>query len=308
MSEDSFIFNKYYDEIFSYDARTDKKIYLGNATNKKCRFCDRASSEVTFTNKAHAIPELLNNKGIISNYECDSCNNKFSETIENQLGIMLAPYRAIRQLRKKGGGKVQLSSSTKFKVNNGEFSVTTPIYKESTDNINIMTGIDAKGKLFLRIKSKVEYTPIECYMAYVKMAISIAPETEVYNLKWAIDWLMTESHTHEFKELMVVEQVVKMEFSSIYTKLYKLNPSCPFDIPTYAYMFAYCDFIITIYLPACGKKHDMELLKEIVWLPNMQLGANFFRSHRYEDMNVVNKVSVSLPYEYNGSEITWSIQ
>jgi hypothetical protein len=35
--------------------------------------------------EAHAFPEFIGNRELISNYECDICNERFSRTIEDHL-------------------------------------------------------------------------------------------------------------------------------------------------------------------------------------------------------------------------------
>jgi hypothetical protein len=307
MANDYFLFNKYYQEIFSFDARKNKKIFLGDKINRSCRFCGKTSPEVSFRNTAHAIPELLNNRQLFSNYECDVCNNKFSETVENQLGILLTPYRAIRQLKKKGNRTVQLSKTTKLKLVNGNFIVTMPFLKDKDDKSHVEYGTDREGKVFLRVTYPVEFNPIECYMAFVKMALSIAPDTEINNLHWAIDWLNDEPHIGMFDELLVIEQVSKIDFTYFYAKLFKLNISCPFNIPTYAFVLAYQDYIFTIYLPAFGKSYDINLLKTIPWLPNLQLGSSNSGTYSYWNMNG-EKVSIPYTFGYSSNHITLSIK
>src|SRR5258706_13901682 len=41
---------------------------------RACRFCFREYPEVTFRNKAHVFPQLMENKNIIHDCECDTCN------------------------------------------------------------------------------------------------------------------------------------------------------------------------------------------------------------------------------------------
>ena len=65
-----------------------EKRYIGEKSNQICRFCKKDKSMTRFKSIAHAIPELLGNKSIISHEECDACN-KFFATSEDHLGKML---------------------------------------------------------------------------------------------------------------------------------------------------------------------------------------------------------------------------
>ncbi|MDV4068904.1 hypothetical protein CMT34_11945 [Elizabethkingia anophelis] len=49
----------------------------------KCRFCGKDSSETTFKMESHILPQFIGNKFVVSNFECDQCNEKFSRILEN---------------------------------------------------------------------------------------------------------------------------------------------------------------------------------------------------------------------------------
>lgn len=48
--------------------KSNKKIVLGNNTEKRCRFCDKDSAETTFKKRAHIILEFMGNKYCFSNF------------------------------------------------------------------------------------------------------------------------------------------------------------------------------------------------------------------------------------------------
>lgn len=47
----------------NYHLNSSTLIYLGNETERICRFCNKNESEVSFNNISHAIPEFVNNPG-----------------------------------------------------------------------------------------------------------------------------------------------------------------------------------------------------------------------------------------------------
>ena len=67
---------------------------------KNCRYCKREEPLVSFKEKTHFIPELLNGSKSISYFECDSCNKIFSK-YENDFGRYTQFDRALFGLKKK---------------------------------------------------------------------------------------------------------------------------------------------------------------------------------------------------------------
>ena len=54
--------------------RPGTRVVLGEQNHRLCRFCGQGEPGTSFRHKAHAIPELLGNKSIFTNFECDNCN------------------------------------------------------------------------------------------------------------------------------------------------------------------------------------------------------------------------------------------
>jgi hypothetical protein len=91
-----------FSEIFSnYDIHVyclKKKYIYGNSdkSKRKCKYCGKTVIDgATYNEEAHAIPESLGNKTIISADECDCCNDKFSETIDLDILDYLKLFRLL---------------------------------------------------------------------------------------------------------------------------------------------------------------------------------------------------------------------
>src|SRR6478736_2593665 len=67
----------YSDEVLLH-ANATRTTFLGEKTNKVCRFCKRNSNETTFKMDAHVFPEFMGNRHLLSHFECDQCNVLFS--------------------------------------------------------------------------------------------------------------------------------------------------------------------------------------------------------------------------------------
>jgi hypothetical protein len=81
------------------------RTFIGNKTNRKCRFCGKNEEQTTFKRKAHAISEGLGNKKVFLFDECDECNDKFSVEIEPDLINYFSIFRTFYDVKGKGGSK-----------------------------------------------------------------------------------------------------------------------------------------------------------------------------------------------------------
>ena len=93
-----------YELKYKFDTNIDKKRYLGKNNNKICRFCDKTEPNTSFKKDAHVIPQLIGNHKLLSNFECDICNDLFS-IFENSLASYLGPLRTIAGIVGRKGTK-----------------------------------------------------------------------------------------------------------------------------------------------------------------------------------------------------------
>ncbi len=162
-----------------------------NAADRSCRFCQGREPEVTFKQVAHAAPELLGNRSLISMNECDSCNGFFGGGggHEDHLGKWSGLARAIAQIPKKSSGK------PKFKSNDGTFRVETI---DDRLHIHLPTGsVDEFLANGIPTKMDIEgdtrsqpYVPIRAAMALVKIACSLCPMEDLGQCRAAIKWIL----------------------------------------------------------------------------------------------------------------------
>lgn len=182
-------FTENYSTIFSDEL---KKQIIGNKKNKRtCRFCGFTSSETTFSNISHAIPESIGNKNIICVEECDSCNKHFSDYVEIHFDKYTKPYRNMSQI--KGKKKVP---SYKTKSKNSRIDSTNNILQVKGNNKDYILFDDSLNNRII-LKYELEpYIPEAVYKTFVKMALSVMPSSELKNFKEAIRWIMQKEHTN----------------------------------------------------------------------------------------------------------------
>lgn len=108
-------YQKYYSRITHYSLDTQEKVYLGDKNNRVCRFCGRSETNgANFKQTAHALPESIGNKTLISYYECDECNKEFGNKIENEYANYMNINHTVSGIR--GKKKIPLYENNNSKM------------------------------------------------------------------------------------------------------------------------------------------------------------------------------------------------
>ena len=177
-----------------------QKCTLGDRENQVCRFCGLSEPQVSFRTKAHAIPEFLGNKSLLTNYECDSCNQHFGTGIENDLANWTKPSRTLSRIRGKRGVPVikEHGAGKGWRIEyKSAFNVTQ--YEG-----NPIAEIDEEQKcITLRIK-RDPYTPVAVLKAFVKIAMTVLPEPELKHFRDTIDWVRCGDHSRPFVQSLPI--------------------------------------------------------------------------------------------------------
>ncbi|MBG8555001.1 HNH endonuclease [Hymenobacter guriensis] len=172
----------YASETFLADVPRPKPQRKAKAA-QKCRFCGRNGLETKFKHKAHLIPRLLGNEHLLSDFECDDCNLKFSAW-ENDLANYLGIFRTVRG----GTGNAKLptfKSSDKLVTARPGTFMGVPgsilIERAGLDN-DAFTIRDEEGIAEIKV-AKNPYIPINVYKALLKMALSVLDQDQVGHYK-----------------------------------------------------------------------------------------------------------------------------
>ena len=164
-----------------------KKIVLGSKPFI-CRFCGGKPPTKTFKKRAHAVSELLGNKTIISLYECDECNARFSK-FEDELAKMTLPMRAIGGVIGKNGVPT-LVSEIGGKKRKARLEIKSGTLHLSHDAGDVSLVEDDKEKTFTYSYSEQPYRPLGAYKALCKSAFTLLPEDELGNFAELRNWLL----------------------------------------------------------------------------------------------------------------------
>ena len=166
---------------------TGHKIYLGDMSNRECRFCGTKDPGL-FRLEAHAFPEFIGNKELISNYECDICNERFSRTIEDHLAKYTLLDRTIAQIKGKRGFPSVKSRSKRSRITVANNNIDIAYHPD--DNC---VDIDLDNRRVSIHGFRQPYIPRLAFKCLVKMAISLLPENELHHFTETIKWLNIEN-------------------------------------------------------------------------------------------------------------------
>lgn len=167
--------------------------------DRKCRFCNPEDSIAQkFKSKAHLIPELIGNKHLFSDFECDKCNALFSK-YENDLANFLGASRAL-SIANARSGKVKFKSPDKTFIVQKDYEAKDEIGKlriESHEEENNHFTLDAEGKKVTFHTVRASYNPYNVYKAFLKMGLSVIPAELVDDYKIAYAILRSQKKNEE---------------------------------------------------------------------------------------------------------------
>lgn len=189
VAEQLLLFAKNYDVASYHLLVADKQIHLSDRNAKVCRFCQRSHPQVMFRTVAHALPELIGNKSIISHYECDTCNGHFARNVEDHLGKLLSATSTLMMIRSKGG-----ISSYKTRAGKSRIDVKNGIIEMQnylTDNI---VALRPEENAMVVSAETQPFVPIAAFKCFAKMALSVMPETDVPDYGHTISWILNPDH------------------------------------------------------------------------------------------------------------------
>lgn len=167
---------------------------LKQKNERVCRYCGLGYPEVSFNKIAHAIPELLGNKKIISDSECDNCNQIFS-VYENDLAYSLGFLRSIFQINGKAGVPKFKSPDKTFVVKEGSLpGQDKPVMVfESNGKYVKNFKVDKHNKTLSILTHKQSYKPFNVFKILTKIGICSAKAYDVPKFKKAIDLLINQT-------------------------------------------------------------------------------------------------------------------
>jgi hypothetical protein len=173
-----------------------KKPKLKRKQDRVCRFCGKRAPEVSFRKTAHIIPELMGNRNLISDCECDSCNDLFS-TYEDAFAKFLGISRTLSSSKGREGIPTFKNPDKKLEARKNEKADGLLINFEGMDNQYFE--VDESGKKLTIKTTRHPYKPIHVYKALLKIAFGLLPEGELPNYEQCRLFLQSDKEDSKFK-------------------------------------------------------------------------------------------------------------
>ncbi|WP_186064815.1 HNH endonuclease [Burkholderia gladioli] len=216
---------------------TQEEVYLGAAEPRICRYCDKGTPDVSFDEKAHALPGLIGNQWLFDLQECDQCNALFGSTIDAHFGLWSASWRALERTPNREG------ASPKYSAYDG----TVHIESDDSNQRTIVEGMSDVGRYTIDPEAGVVdfkltrrgFAPSAVFKCLVKMAISVAPPDVRESLKHLKAWIRGEPESSEAFANVLLVLFIQMR-PTVYApgrfdfQLLRRKPEAPTDSP---YMF-----------------------------------------------------------------------
>lgn len=190
-----------FQEVYEIDHilfHPNKKKKLKPRKERVCSFCNRREPEVTFKKTAHMIPQLMGNKNLVSDQECDTCNQLFG-TYEDHLANFIGISRTISFLRGEHfAPKYKSPDKTLTLAQDEEAEVPRlKLVSEGMDNIHFTINESEKELVITAIKHT--YVPIKVFKSILRIAYSLIPPEEKEDYETTRRIIMSDEHDEKLK-------------------------------------------------------------------------------------------------------------
>jgi len=255
-----------YELLIIHFDRINRKTILGQKVGH-CRFCKKSAPEVSFKQKAHALPQFLGNNFLLSHYECDVCNEVFSRALENEMANFMKPFHTILGI--KGEKKIPIFKSKEVRFEFDEKGLIINSFNDSS-----LVGSLSEKEFSYNLKTD-KFIPIGMYKCLTKMALSIMPEADVALFDRTFKWLQEKEHVNTEFELdnlwVIYSQLLEdSTFPHMSATLLKKRSLTSPLLPSFIFRLSYSKFSFQIYLPLCDLDIDKKFtIHDFKYFPHL---------------------------------------
>ncbi|RUL65788.1 HNH endonuclease [Dyella dinghuensis] len=181
-----------YEQIGFWWMRKGYSERLGEKDVRVCRFCSKMKPEVSFSKKAHVVPQSLGNRGLISYYECDTCNEIFGGGIENDLGNWTKPARTMLRVHGQNGiPKLVGKGQSGWRIEGGaKGGLAISAHQDHMPHT-----VDEEKKAITFDLPRDPYTPAAVMKAFVRIGLTMMPAPELANFDDLMQWIKNPDHS-----------------------------------------------------------------------------------------------------------------
>lgn len=277
-------------DLFSFDENTRNKIGEHDKTKRVCRFCNKPNGEVSFKKVAHSISEALGNKKIITNDECDTCNEAFGSGIENDLILYLNLYRNVFGIKGKNG--VPKLKGKNFEIENkGTIEIKHYLTDEEVNNPN-------RDDFKLRLETMQELKSQNIYKALTKYALGVIDKSYLVNFQKTIEWI---NGTRNIEKLPKIAMLTSYELFSNHPKIIVyLRKNDDFNIPYAVAEFRFT-FLTFAYIIPLSDKDNIDFTQEADYIRFWDFFKHYSSVKNWKHLtmndNVARKFTMNLNFE-----------
>lgn len=203
-------YNENYHNLVNFRLNSGSRIRpLQDEGPQQCRFCGKKVGEInavgektSFRLAAHAIPEALGNRALLTKYECDFCNANFGKSIENDFGKWIKPLRTFSLIR----GKKKIPSLTqgtngswKILSHNGGLVTKFERGKEPFE-------IDKENKTITFNIDVEPYRPEYITKTFYKIFLSLIPKNVLGNFLNILGWVGYSQNSIDFAKSSILHE------------------------------------------------------------------------------------------------------
>lgn len=236
------LINQYY----YFNETIKPKVYIPIKQKPRvCIFCGKSDSETPFRKKAHIIPKALGNRTLFTTIECDECNQKSGDTIENDFIEYLNATRALAKKRGGDKGHVKYKPSGKISyIKSGVTSNTIEIYEDEADE-SIKVLYLPNNKMSIEMTSSRPINYVNVVKALAKMGLLLFTVEEIKANYHIIQWIKGEI---DYLPIFLKGFFLGNEVENTILSVYKLKSEIPELEPIFV-SFYFSNKFFFIHLP-----------------------------------------------------------
>jgi hypothetical protein len=233
----------------------DEKQKLTLKTERLCRYCHKSMPEVTFRKDAHLYPEFTGNRYLLSDSECDVCNELFGK-YENHLANFLGPVFALQGIlgKKRTGRGRDVSFTTPdgrlkvepIKMDDGTKGIIISKADENDPSIQIAR---AEGTTYIQY-TKHDYVPLKVYKLLIKMMFASLPEKELVHYATIPEYLLTDKldkHFEGCQHVIIHRKPFTLGHRAPIAQLFKKRDPNR-RLPTHIFVIMFANLVVQLYL------------------------------------------------------------
>jgi hypothetical protein len=263
---------------------TDSKFIIGQKKPRMCRFCKRKEPEVKFKKDAHVIPEFMGNKHLLSYFECDNCNDKFS-LYKDSFSKFIGASRTISQIPGKSGVPKHKDPKTGFSLSFDKKGLQIGFMQDS----NEVKIIEDTKKLEI-ITKRQSYIPIYIPKSILKIGFCMLKDNELQDYEMIREILQCNEYDSKLKDNNFLRifgyfipgpPIYYKPFIHLYDKLSKETP-----FPQKQVVVFYANYIFQMVMPFSkkdswlnGKKINLPIYPLLIDVSHFEKYGNYQQLH-----------------------------